>query len=136
MYIGKNIRYLRKLHNLSQDDLAARFGYKSYTTIQKWETGTSEPPIGVVDELAKMFRVDIDAFVKSDFELPAASNEQDTPNETELLRIFRRLNEDGQKDLLKYARMSEVSGIYLANGSDLSGSGDISDDKESEDGIA
>ena len=112
MYIGKNIRYLRKLHNLSQDDLAARFGYKSYTTIQKWETGTSEPPIGVVDELAKMFKVDIDAFVKSDLELPAASNEQDTP------RVF----ETGEK--------------LQGSSSDVSGSGDISDDKESEDGIA
>lgn len=33
-YFGKNIRYLRKLTNMTQEELADKLGYKSFTTIQ------------------------------------------------------------------------------------------------------
>ena len=42
MALAKNIRYLRKKMGYSQDDVAEKLGYKLYTTIQKWEMGTSE----------------------------------------------------------------------------------------------
>lgn len=41
--LPKNIRYLRRKNEWSQDYIAEKLGYKSYTTIQKWEMGTSEP---------------------------------------------------------------------------------------------
>ena len=40
MTLAKNIRYLRKQKGFSQEDIAKKLGYKSYTTIQKWEMGT------------------------------------------------------------------------------------------------
>ena len=43
MVLGKNIRYLRKQKDMSQDKLAELLGYKSFTTIQKWESGVAEP---------------------------------------------------------------------------------------------
>ena len=52
---GKNLKYLRLRDNISQDELAEELGYKSYTTIQKWETGLSEPNMGVVNKLADNF---------------------------------------------------------------------------------
>ena len=52
MKLSKNIRYLCKKMGLSQDDLAKKFGYKSYTTIQKWESGVSEPPFKQLTILA------------------------------------------------------------------------------------
>ena len=42
MKLSDNIRYFRKLRNLSQDEIAKRLGYKSFTTIQKWETGMAD----------------------------------------------------------------------------------------------
>ena len=68
MCLSKNIRYLRKKFNLSQEALAEKFGYKSFTTIQKWEMGTSEPPAGIVRRLADLFNVDIDDLMKIDLE--------------------------------------------------------------------
>ena len=37
MCLGENIRFLRTKKGYSQDDIASKLGYKSFTTIQKWE---------------------------------------------------------------------------------------------------
>lgn len=68
--LSKNIRYLRKKNEWSQDYIAEKLGYKSYTTIQKWEMGTSEPPLKKTRELADLFNVDIDDLTNKDLELP------------------------------------------------------------------
>ena len=39
MAFSNNLRYLRKKYDMSQEDLANKLGYKSFTTIQKWESG-------------------------------------------------------------------------------------------------
>ena len=66
--LSKNIRYLRKKNEWSQDYIAAKLGYKSYTTIQKWEMGTSEPPLKKTRELADLFNVEIDDLTNKDLE--------------------------------------------------------------------
>lgn len=73
-FLQKNIRYLRKKNEWSQEYIAKRLGYKSYTTIQKWEMGTSEPPLKKTRELADLFNVDIDDLANKDLELPDESN--------------------------------------------------------------
>lgn len=60
MYLKENLRYLRRQFQLSQQDLADRFGYKSFTTIQKWEDGTSSPPSAKLRELADFFHVSME----------------------------------------------------------------------------
>ena len=70
MTLAKNIRYLRKKNGWSQDFLAEKLGYKSYTTIQKWEMGTSEPPLKVLKALADLFDVDMNDFANEDLENP------------------------------------------------------------------
>jgi len=68
--LAKNIRFLRKEKNMSQDALAEILNYKSYTTIQKWEMGTSEPPLKIVGRLADIFSVDIDELTNADLSNP------------------------------------------------------------------
>lgn len=68
MALAKNIRFLRKQREWSQDDLADKLGYKSYTTIQKWESGVSEPPLKIVHALARIFDVDINDLTNIDLE--------------------------------------------------------------------
>lgn len=68
MSLARNIRFLRKKQGWGQDTLAERLGYKSYTTIQKWESGVSEPPLKVVHALSDIFGVDIDLLTNSDLE--------------------------------------------------------------------
>ena len=43
MNFKANIRYLRKINGISQQQIAQYLGYKSFTTIQKWEDGSSIP---------------------------------------------------------------------------------------------
>lgn len=59
MHIGENIKYLRNKHGHSQEDLAKALGYKSYTTITKWESGVSEPTLKMANQIANFFRVSV-----------------------------------------------------------------------------
>lgn len=72
-YLASNIRYLRLKNNMSQEALAAKLGRKSYTTIQKWESGVAEPPIKLALQMAEMFGVSIDDLNNIDFRYTAQS---------------------------------------------------------------
>jgi repressor LexA len=67
--LGDNIRYLRLKQGLSQEYIAEKLGYKSYTTIQKWESGISEPPFKKMRELSDLFKVDIDDLAYKNLQL-------------------------------------------------------------------
>lgn len=68
MYLAKNLKYLRLKNGFSQDYIADKLGYKSYTTIQKWEMGTSEPSVSILDKLSKLYNVDMDSMYTIDLE--------------------------------------------------------------------
>lgn len=68
MYFGKNLRYLRKLKSWSQDEVADKLGYKSFTTIQKWESGDSEPPMNKLRSVCLLFNIPMDLILNCDLE--------------------------------------------------------------------
>ena len=68
MSFANNIRFLTRQRNISQEELAEMVGYKSFTTIQKWETGDSEPNMGVLRQLADIFHLSISELVETDLE--------------------------------------------------------------------
>lgn len=86
MSIANNIRYLRKKHNYSQDKLAELLNYKSFTTIQKWESGVSEPPLKICVRLADLFNVDVDELVGTD--LTVNKHDYDITNIKNIDSIF------------------------------------------------
>ena len=67
-YLASNIRYLRLKNDMTQEDLAMKLGKKSYTTIQKWESGVAEPPIKIAAQIADIFDVSIDALTNTDLQ--------------------------------------------------------------------
>lgn len=69
MCLANNIRFLRKQREMSQEQLAEILGYKSYTTIQKWESGISEPPLKQLRRMADLFGVDINDMASVNMEL-------------------------------------------------------------------
>ena len=75
------IRFYRKLRGISQEVLADKLGYKSFTTIQKWEDGTSSPPIGTVKKVADILGVTIEELTSDDNH----SSEPDVTGITNLL---------------------------------------------------
>ena len=108
MLLSNNIRFLRKQKGWSQDMLAEMLGYKSYTTIQKWESGVSEPPIKKLKALSELFHVDMDDLNNKNLSCcESAAHEDDSASlsaaESELVDKFRQLNPDGQEKLLDYA---------------------------------
>ena len=66
MKFKENLRYLRKSNNMSQQDLADIFGYKSFTTIQKWEDGTSFPKVENLNKLSEVFNVELNHLLNID----------------------------------------------------------------------
>lgn len=76
MFLAKNLRYLRLKNGLSQNYIADRLGYKSYTTVQKWEMGISEPPLSVLSKLSALYNVDMDAMYSIDLEMDSLENDK------------------------------------------------------------
>lgn len=59
MYFKDNLRFLRKKEGHSQENLAQLCGYKSFTTIQKWEDGTSVPSMKTLHKLSELYHIDL-----------------------------------------------------------------------------
>ena len=68
MFLAKNIKYLRLSHHHSQEDLANELGYRSFTTVQKWESGIAEPPIEKLKKMASMYHVSLSDLIDRDIE--------------------------------------------------------------------
>lgn len=117
MSLARNIRYLRKKQGWGQDLLAEKLEYKSYTTIQKWESGVSEPPLKVVHELAALFHVDVNDLINSDLENDSHINSASS------------LTTRDQKDI---AKSLEQMMSQLEGGSDLMFDGDPMSDEARE----
>lgn len=60
MEFKNNLRYLRKTNKMSQDELAEKLGYKSFTTVQKWEDGSAFPRVNTLKKIADIFGIDVD----------------------------------------------------------------------------
>ena len=116
MAFSKNLRYLRKKHNMTQEDLANKLGYKSFTTIQKWESGISEPTVSVVKKIAAMFNVTMnqitndvlyDAEVNYNSTKPVKevtiSASIGTNFDNKLLSVIHQLSPEAQEKVLEYA---------------------------------
>ena len=75
MSLANNLKYLRLQHKLSQDYIAELLEYKSFTTIQKWESGISEPPLDKLKVLADLYQISINRLLDDDL---SVSQETDT----------------------------------------------------------
>ena len=76
MFFKENLRYLRRKYHISQNELADQFGYKSFTTIQKWEDGTSMPKMSVLQRLADFFNLSIEKLINEDLTCQEGSGER------------------------------------------------------------
>ena len=117
MTLAKNIRYLRRKRNWSQEDLAEKLGKKSYTTIQKWESGVADPPFKTLQELARVFGVDIDSLARADLEY-GGQYDAVSISEAAILSDYRSLNLEGQEKVQSYITDLIDSGKYKKHSTD------------------
>lgn len=69
MYFKENLRLLRKKNSISQNEIANALGYKSFTTVQKWEDGTSMPSMGKLQKLAGILGVALDDLINKNLSI-------------------------------------------------------------------
>ena len=65
MNIGNNIKQLRQLNHLTQDQVAEKLGI-SYQAVSKWENHANTPDIALLPQIANLFGVSIDALFSDD----------------------------------------------------------------------
>lgn len=130
MCLGENIRFLRTKKGYSQDDIASKLGYKSFTTIQKWESGVSEPPLKALKKLSEIFNIDMNDLATKKLstdtnndnnvyviEVNLAKQEQ-TEAAKRILAYCNKLNDKGIKEAAK--RVEELTYIPEYNTDDNS----------------
>ena len=109
MNFANNLRFLRRSRGYSQEFISERLGYKSFTTVQKWESGVSEPSVEKLKKLADLFDVSMDELLNADFEgNNSGASEEDNEildRERKLLLICRKLREANQDKLYEYASL-------------------------------
>lgn len=59
MNLGKTIQTLRKLKNLTQNELAEKL-FVSYQAVSQWENGNTNPDISILPNIADVFGITID----------------------------------------------------------------------------
>ncbi|MSS18891.1 helix-turn-helix transcriptional regulator [Pseudoramibacter porci] len=75
--LSANIRFLRRAAGMSQAELAHALGFRSLTTVQKWESGGSMPSLATAADLAELFAVTLDDLVRHDFADPTNNPDDD-----------------------------------------------------------
>ena len=111
MYLANNIRTLRKYKGITQEDLAATLGYKSFTTVQKWEKGIAEPPLSVLRKLSELFRVELYDLTETDLsrQQPQASRGISIPV---LGKVAAGLPIEAIENIIDYEEISREQARY------------------------
>ena len=65
MRFGENMQYLRKMQEMTQEELAQRLDV-SRQTVSKWEMGAALPEIGKLLEICDLFRCKVDEVLRED----------------------------------------------------------------------
>lgn len=101
-YFPTNLRYLRKLHHITQVQLGEKLD-KTGSLINMWEYGKREATLDDVRACADLFGVSITDIVCVDMRQGDIDYLQ-TAAETELLEAFRSLNDVQQQAVLSMVK--------------------------------
>lgn len=98
--------YLRKRADLTQVELAKKLGV-SRSTIGNYEKGIRTPDYEMLEKIADFFNVDLNFLLgksgnEADLYKRYAEAEFKEKAEKEILRLFRKLNSDGQDKVRAY----------------------------------
>ncbi|MBQ3418266.1 MAG: helix-turn-helix domain-containing protein [Ruminococcus sp.] len=98
--ISKNIRYLRRQENISQEEFAERFGV-SRQSVAKWESGESAPDIFKCRDIADYYDISIDVLIG----LPLEDQEvREESSDGKYIFGMVKVGDRGQIVIPKYAR--------------------------------
>lgn len=96
------IKDARKKSGLTQTQASEMSGIP-LGTLRRWEQGVNEPSIDAIIQLADLYGVSTDVLLGSDYAVTEYDSST-TPDEQELLRVWRSLDETKRAALLAVAR--------------------------------
>lgn len=112
MDFSKNLKYLRSIHHVTQEELA-QYLHVSRPTIAGYETKNKQPDYDKLIQISTFFNVSIDYLLKGREKAvppskpqktsPVSQENQNCSKKTELLQIMDALDEQSLKDLYNYA---------------------------------
>lgn len=111
--ISKNLKHLRKLKALSQEQLSIELDV-SKSRIGSYEESRSEPPIAMLIAFSEFFKVPVDALIKNDLTI----NEQDSFIDIGNHRVLFPIRTDENDENLVELVTQEASAGYLQGYSD------------------
>lgn len=65
MSLGQNLQFLRKMRNMTQEELAERMDV-SRQTVSKWELDTASPELNKIIDLCSLFSCSMDQLIRED----------------------------------------------------------------------
>lgn len=102
---GERVKTLRVSINISQQELASHLGYKTFTTVSKWESNASVPPGKELIKLSSFFDVSTDYLLGLD-DQPLKYSVGETKDSVEL-PFYESLNDincstvDSQEEIVR-----------------------------------
>lgn len=105
-FLSSNLRYLRHMSHLSQEDIAERIGISRNMYI-RYESGESEPPVDRLYSLSKLFGVPLSALTNSDLQnaSPWRHGFDFLDNMNDLIRCFESLSAVSRKIIMEEIRL-------------------------------
>lgn len=109
--LGLNIKYLRKVRNLTQDQLADKIGVNR-AMIGSYEEGRAAPKLPALQILSHYFNVSIDSLVNIDLstESSSAGDTQNIDSAGKNLRILTTLVDRNDKELITLVPVKASAG--------------------------
>ncbi|MCC8990360.1 MULTISPECIES: helix-turn-helix transcriptional regulator [Bacillati] len=95
---SQNLKYLREKHDMEQLDLAKALGRKSASSISEWEKGKYTPKMKTLNEIAKLFKVNIDDLMTKDLKNSIENKEEIVAAHLD----YSDLTEEEQKEIEQF----------------------------------
>lgn len=113
MNVGQRLRYLRKLKNLTQQDLANSLGINR-STYARYETGDHEADYETLNKLADFFDVSVD-YILGRTDNPSPPSTRRIDRGTTIGKRLKQLREERQLTLRQLAQVAHVSHSFISD---------------------
>lgn len=105
MYFAQNFKYLREKNGYTLKELSNKLGYKSYNTLQKWQSGVNIPPRSMLYKLSELFDIPYDDLMNVDITDPEYNwNEKMIHRDNIIVELNR---------LMEFMNVDELSFIHF-----------------------
>lgn len=107
---GEKLRQARKEKKLTQRQLADMIGAK-HNSVSNWETGINRPDPDTIGLICGVLQISPNDLLSPHVAAPSCASDHEpdsnplSPDESQLIHLYRSVNADGQSRILDYAQI-------------------------------